>query len=74
MYSKPCRNFNTKNQQNQSKIRNADPCTTHRKDVLARHEDSALNKEQERACQIVKARGSIREAVHGQVVFRVLQW
>ena len=62
--------FDTKNRQNQAKIWNTEPCTTLRKDVLARHEASAMHKEaveQECACQIVKARGGIREAVQGQV-------
>ena len=70
MYCKLCRKFDTKNRQNQAKVWNTEPCTTLRKDVLARHEASAMHKEaveQERACQIVKARGGIREAVQGQV-------
>ena len=60
MYCKLCRKFDVKNHQNQSKIWNTEPCTTLRKDMLARHEASAMYKEaveQERACQIVKARG-----------------
>ena len=72
-YCKLCRKFDTKNRQNQSKVWNMEPCTTHRKDVLARHEASSMHKEaveQERACQVVKARGGIREAVQGQVTLQ----
>ena len=56
MYCKLCRKFDTKNRQNQAKVWNMEPCTTLRKDVLARHEASAMHKEaveQERAFQIV---------------------
>ena len=45
MYCKLCRKFDTKNRQNQAKIWNKEPCTTIRKDVLARHEASAMHKE-----------------------------
>lgn len=54
----------------ESKVWNTEPCTTHRKDVLARHEGSTMHKEaveQERACQVVKAHGGIWEVVEGQV-------
>ena len=60
MYCKYCRKFDTRNRQNQSKVWNLEACTTLRRDVLARHEASTMHKEaieQERACQIVKARG-----------------
>ena len=56
MYCKLSRKFDTKNRQNQAKVWNTEPCTTLRKDVLARHEASAMHKEaveQEHACQIV---------------------
>ena len=68
-----CRKFDTRNRQNQSKVWNLEVCTTLRRDVLARHEASTMHKvalEQERACQIVKARGGIREAMQGQVVLQ----
>ena len=42
-------------------------------DALARHEASTTHREaveQERACQIVKCRGGIREAIEGQVVLQ----
>ena len=73
MYCKLCQKFDVKNRQNQSKIWNTEPCTTLRKDMLARHEASAMHKEaveQERACQIVKAQGGIREAVQSQVTLQ----
>ena len=71
MYCKLCRKFDTKNCQNQAKVWNTEPCTTLRKYVLARHEVSAMHKEGGKArAQIVKARGSIREAVQGQVALQ----
>ena len=73
MYCKLCRKFDTKNRQNQSKVWNREPCKTIRKDALARHEASTMHREaveQERACQIVKCRGGIREAIEGQVVLQ----
>ena len=45
---------------------NEKPCTTIRKDMLGRHEFSAMHKEC--ACRMVKARGGIREAMQEQVV------
>lgn len=70
-----CQKFDTKNRQNQAKVWNTapEPCTTLRKDVLARHEASAMHKEaveQARACQIVKACEEIRETVQGQVALQ----
>ena len=59
MYCKLCQKFDTRNRQNQSRVWNTEPCTTIRKDVLMRHEASMMHKEaleQERACQLVKAR------------------
>ena len=50
-----------------------EPCKTHRKDVLDRHEGSAMHKkavEQECVCQVVKARRGIREVVEGQVALQ----
>jgi len=44
MYCKLCQKFATKNHQNQAKVWNMEPCTTLRKDVLARHEVSAMYK------------------------------
>ena len=73
MYCKYCRKLDTRNRQNQSKVCNLEACTTLCGDVLARHEASTMHKEaleQERACQIVKARGGIREAMQGQVVLQ----
>ena len=73
MQGKLCRKFDTKNRQNQAKVWNTEPCTTLRKDVLARHEASAMHKEaveQARACQIVKACEEIRETVQGQVALQ----
>ena len=73
MYCKLCRKFDTKNRQNQAKVWNTEPCTTVRKEVIARHEASAMHKEaleQERTCQILKARGGIREAVQSQVALQ----
>ena len=73
MYCQLCRKFDTKNRQNQAKVWNTEPCTSLRKDVLARHEASAMHKEaveQERASQIVKASGGIREVVQGQVALQ----
>ena len=58
--------FDTKGCQNQSKIWNTEPCTTHHKDVLARHDGSAMHNEaveQERACHVFKTRGGMREVV-----------
>ena len=57
MYCKLCRKFDTKNRQNQSKVWNKEACTTIRKNVLARHEASNMNREaleQECACQLLK--------------------
>ena len=71
MYCNLCHKFDTKNRQNQSKVWNQEPCKSIRKDALARHEASTMHREaveQERACQIVKCRGGIREATEGQVV------
>ena len=65
--------FDAKNRQNQSEVWNLEACTTLRRDVLARHEASTMHKEaleQERACQIVKARGGIWEAMQGQMCFK----
>ena len=45
MYCKLCRKFDPKNRKNQAKVWNTEPCTTLRKDVLARHEASAMHKE-----------------------------
>ena len=59
MYCKYCRNFDTKNRQNQSKVWHLEACTTLCRNVLARHEASTMYKEvleQEHACQIVKAK------------------
>ena len=72
-YCKLCCQFDTKNHQNQSKVWNIEACTTIRKDVLARHETSMMHREaleQERVCQVVKARGGIREAIERQVVLQ----
>lgn len=70
MYCTLCYKFNTRNHQNQSKVWNAEACTTLRKDVLASHKASNRHKEAvepEHACQVVKAQGGIREAFQGQV-------
>ena len=67
---KLCQKFNCRNRQNQSKVWNKETCTTIRKDVLTRHEASSMHKEaleQERTCQLVKARGGIEESVDHQV-------
>ena len=71
MYCKLCKKFDTKNKQNQSRVWNTEPCITIRKDVLSRHESSAMHKEaleQERACRAVKARGGIAEAMQEQLL------
>ena len=73
MYCKLCRKFDTKNRQNQSKVWNKEACTTIRKDVLTKHEASIMHREaleQERACQVVKVRGGIKEAMQEQVVLQ----
>ena len=73
MYCKLCQKFDTRNRQNQSRVWNKELCTTIRKDVLMRHEASMMHKEaleQERACQLVKARGGIRESVDHQVLLQ----
>lgn len=71
LYCKLCKKFDTRNRRNQSRVWNAEPCTTIRKDMLGRHESSAMHREaleQERACRMVKARGGIREAMEDQVL------
>ena len=71
MYCKLCKKFDTKNKQNQSRERNTEPCIPIRKDVLSRHESSAMHKEgleQERARRAVKARGGIAEAMQKQLL------
>ena len=58
MYCKLCRKFDTKNRQNQAKS-----CPH----ISKLHKEAV---EQECACQIVKARRGIREAVQGQVALQ----
>ena len=70
MYCMLCRKFDTRNRQNQLKVWNAEPCKILCKDVLTRHEASAIHKEaleQEHVCQLVKVCGGITEAVESQV-------
>ena len=58
MYCKLCQKFDARNRQNHTAVWNREACTTLRKDVLARHEASAMHKEaleQERDCKIVQA-------------------
>ena len=74
MYCKLCRKFDNKNRQtNQSKVWNKEACTTIRKGVLTKHEASIMHRkalEQERACQVVKVQGGIKEAMQEQVVLQ----
>ena len=53
------------------RISKTEPCIPIRKDVLSRHESSAMHKEgleQERAHRAVKARGGIAEAMQKQLL------
>ena len=68
-----CAENDSKNRQNQSKIWNKEACTTLRKDALAKHKASIKHREaleQECACQVVKVRGGIKEAMQGRWHFR----